>query len=257
MAFSLAFAGKGGTGKTTLAALTVRALVSSGAGNVLAVDADPNATLHEGLGVVVERSVGQITEEVIAAETVASSMPKEMWLELEMSRYLVEEKGYDLLSLGRPEGAGCYCYANNLVRSCMDRLERGYDFVVMDNEAGFEHMSRRTTRDVDVLVLVSDPSVRGARTAGRISRLADELGIGVGSRYLMINRANTPLEQALLDEVARDGLTLLGAVPDDPAVVRADLDGVSLLDIPDDAPAVKAMRDAIQAVLPVGRGTAR
>jgi len=256
MAFTLAFAGKGGTGKTTLAALTVRTLVSSGASRVLAVDADPNAMLHEGLGVSVERSVGEITEDVIATETRASDMPKEMWLEYEIHRYLVEERGYDLLSLGRPEGAGCYCYANNLVRSCIDRLERGYDFLVMDNEAGFEHMSRRTTRNVDMLVLVSDASVRGLRTAGRISRLADELGIGVGSRHLVVNRCTPPLDEALLAEAAHEGLPLLGVIPEDPAIIRAELESVSLLEIPDDSPAVKAIREVIGVLVPVVAGNA-
>lgn len=254
MTFTIAFAGKGGTGKTTLAALTVRALTSLGSGRVLAVDADPNATLHEALGVAVERSVGEITEDMLASETGTSGMPKNMWMEYNIQRYLVEERGYDLLSMGRPEGAGCYCYANNLVRDCIDQLARGYEYVVMDNEAGLEHLSRRTTRDVGALVLVSDASVRGVRTAARIARLADELGIGVGSRHLVVNRAGPALDAALGAEVAGCGLDLLGLVPTDEAVIQADLDDTGLLGIPEEAPAVVAVRAMAGTLAPVPRG---
>lgn len=256
MGFTIALAGKGGTGKTTLAALMVRALVEAGAGRVLAVDADPNATLHEALGVEVERSVGEITEDMLASEAQRAGMPKDMWMEYSIQRYLVEERGYDLLSMGRPEGAGCYCYANNLIRGCVDALSRGYDFVVMDNEAGLEHLSRRTTRDVGALVLVSDESVRGVRTAARIGRLADELGITVGSRHLVINRGGPDLDAALLAEVGATGLDLLGVVPLDGAVTRADLDDTGLLEIPGDAPAVRAGRGMVEKLVPVGRGVA-
>jgi CO dehydrogenase maturation factor len=167
MAFTIALAGKGGTGKTTTAALMVRALREMGARSVLAVDADPNACLHEALGTEVERSVGQITEEMLEnPEANPGGMSKDAWLELNIQRFVVEETEYDLLSMGRPEGSGCYCYANNLVRGCIDDLQRSYEYVVMDNEAGLEHLSRRTTRDVDLLLIVSDPSVRGIRTAG-------------------------------------------------------------------------------------------
>ncbi len=256
MAVTLAFAGKGGTGKTTLAAITVRLLGEAAARSVLAVDADPNSTLHEALGVEVERSVGEITEEMLISAGESTGMPKETWLEYNVQRYLVERQGYDLLSMGRPEGAGCYCYANNLVRGCIDKLARGYEYVVMDNEAGLEHLSRRTTRDVDVLLLVSDPSVRGIRTVARISALADELKIGVGARYLVINRGAEPLDPVLYAEAERTGLELAGVVPDDRAVTQADLDGSGVLAMPADATSLEAMRRVVSVVVPALRGAA-
>ena len=141
MAYTIAMAGKGGTGKTTMAALAVRALLDLGAKSVLAVDADPNACLHEALGVEVERSVGEITEEMLEnANSNPNGMSKDAWLEYNVQRYVVEAPQFDLLSMGRPEGAGCYCYANNLVRGCIDALTKSYRAIVMDNEAGLEHL---------------------------------------------------------------------------------------------------------------------
>jgi CO dehydrogenase maturation factor len=251
MAFTFALAGKGGTGKTTTAALTVRALRELGVKNVLAVDADPNSTLHEALGVEVERSVGEITEELLQnAEATPGGMSKDAWLELNVNRYIVEEPEFDLLSMGRPEGAGCYCYANNLVRGCIDGLSRGYDAIVMDNEAGLEHLSRRTTRDVDALLIVSDPSVRGVRTAARLDALADELEIDIGARYLVVNRASDPLDPALVAAIDETGLEFLGTVPEDPGIARCDLDGVGLFDLPEDSPALAAVRNMVREATP-------
>ena len=251
MSFTFALAGKGGTGKTTTAALTVRALREMGVKDVLAVDADPNATLHEALGVEVERSVGEITEELLEnAEATPGGMSKDAWLELNVNRYIVEEPEFDLLSMGRPEGAGCYCYANNLVRGCIDGLSRGYDAIVMDNEAGLEHLSRRTTRDVDALLIVSDPSVRGVRTAARLDALVDELEIDTGGRFLVINRADDPLDPALKTAVDETGLTFLGTVPEDRGIARCDLDGTGLFELPADSPALAAVRQMILTAAP-------
>ncbi len=251
MAFTIALAGKGGTGKTTTAALTVRALGEMGARNVLAVDADPNSTLHEALGVTVERSVGEITEEMLEnAGANPHGVTKHAWLEYNVQRYLVEEPGFDLLSMGRPEGAGCYCFANDLVRGCIDGLQRGYEYVVMDNEAGLEHLSRRTTRDVDLLLVVSDPSVRGIATAGRLSALADELKIRVASRYLLINRTSEPLDPALSVAIEAAGVPLLGTVPVDEGVVRCDLAGLGLFDLDEDSPSLAAMKQLLARAIP-------
>lgn len=250
MAFTFALAGKGGTGKTTTAALVVRALHELGAGSILAVDADPNACLHESLGVEVERSVGEITEEMMnSPEATPGGMSKNAWMEYNVQRYVVEQREFDLLSMGRPEGAGCYCYANNLVRGCLDDLSRAYDYVVMDNEAGLEHLSRRTTRDVNVLLVVSDPSVRGIRTAERLNALANELEIGIGARYLVIDRAPDELDPALVNAVKATGLVLLGTVPEDPGVTRCDLTGRGLFDLPDDSPALAAVQAMVAAAI--------
>ena len=258
MAFTIAFAGKGGTGKTTIAALTVRALRELGARSVLAVDADPNSTLHEALGVDVERSVGEITEQMLedAATAMPGGMTKDAWLEYNVQRYVVEAPEFDLLSMGRPEGAGCYCYANNLVRGCIDDLQRSYEYVVMDNEAGLEHLSRRTTRDVDLLLFVSDPAVRGIRTIGRLSELADELKIVVGQRYLIVNRAEGPLDPALEAAVAQTGVPLLGTVPGDDGITACDLTGSGLFDLPDDSPALAAVKNMLVSVVPALSGVA-
>ena len=252
MGFTIAFAGKGGTGKTTLAALTVRALRELGARSVLAVDADPNATLHEALGVEVERSVGEITEEMLErADNMPSGMTKDAWMELNIQRYVVEADEFDLLSMGRPEGAGCYCYANTLVRGCIDSLSGSYEYVVMDNEAGLEHLSRRTTRDVDILILVSDPSLRGTRTVARLSELADELGIGIGARYVVYNRAEEPLDPVLTRAAEAEGLEIAGIIPPDPGITQCDLEGAGLFDLPDESPALEAMKSIISAATPL------
>jgi CO dehydrogenase maturation factor len=256
MAFNIALAGKGGTGKTTTAALVVRALRDLGAATVLAVDADPNSTLHEALGVEVERSVGEITEEMLkSVEATPGGMSKDAWMEYSIQRYVVENPEFDLLSMGRPEGAGCYCYANNLVRGCVDSLSQGYSHVVMDNEAGLEHLSRRTTRDVDILLIVSDPSIRGVRTAQRLSELVDELDIGVAARYLIINRVSTSLDPALQEAAEQSGLELLGVVPTDQEIIKCDLAGSGLFDLPRNSPALTEVRRMIAAAVPALTGS--
>jgi CO dehydrogenase maturation factor len=251
MSFTIALAGKGGTGKTTIAALCVRGLRELGVKDVLAVDADPNSTLHEALGAEVERSVGEITEELLQnAEQTPGGMSKDAWLELHVNRYVVEASEFDLLSMGRPEGAGCYCYANNLVRGCIDGLSRGYDYVVMDNEAGLEHLSRRTTRNVDALMIVSDPSVRGIRTATRLDELVSELDIGVGARYLIVNRGEESLDPALIAEIESTGLEFLGVVPHDEGIVRCDLDGSGLFALPLDSEALTTLKRMLTEAVP-------
>jgi CO dehydrogenase maturation factor len=257
MAYTMALAGKGGTGKTTMAALVVRALREAGAPSILAVDADPNATLHEALGVDVERSVGELTEQMLASvESLPAGMTKRDWIEYNIQRYVVETPEFDLLEMGRPEGAGCYCYANSLVRECVDSLSGSYEYVVMDNEAGLEHLSRRTTRNVDVLLLVSDPSLRGTRTAARLSELADELSIGVGARYVVYNRAAAPLDPALTAAAEEHGLEIAGVVPDDPGIGACDLAGTGLFDLDDDSTALAAVKDMLATVAPRARAQA-
>lgn len=254
MAFTIALAGKGGTGKTTLSALLVRAIGEAHLGSILAVDADPNATLHEALGVEVERSIGEITEEMLSAvESLPGGMTKHEWLEYNIQLFVVEADGFDLIQMGRPEGAGCYCYANSIVRSCMDALQDSYDFVVMDNEAGLEHLSRRTTREADVLLLVSDPSLRGTRTAARLSALADELSIGVDRRYIVYNRAEEPLDDAIVTAAAQAGLEIAGVIPPDQGISECDLAGLGLFDLAADSQALSAVRGMLDLVaLPGG-----
>lgn len=251
MAFTIALAGKGGTGKTTTAALIVRALARRGVKSVLAVDADPNSTLHEALGVDVERSVGEITEGMLDnPESNPGGMGKQEWLEYNLHRFTVETPHFDLLSMGRPEGAGCYCYANNLVRGCIDTLSSNYEFVVMDNEAGLEHLSRRTTRNVDLLLIVSDAGTRGIGTAARLSSLVDELGIHVGSRYLVLNRAFEPLDPGLHLAIDAAGVPFLGTVPTDIDIVRGDMHGGHVYELPDHSAALDAVDQLIAQTVP-------
>jgi CO dehydrogenase maturation factor len=257
MSYTIALAGKGGTGKTTTGALIVRALHDLGAKSVLAVDADPNACLHDSLGVEVERSVGEITEDMLAQpDTNPGGMSKDAWMEYNIQRYLVEASGFDLLSMGRPEGAGCYCYANNLIRGAIGDLARSYEYVVMDNEAGLEHLSRRTTRNVDLLLIVADAAVRGIRTAATLSDLADELKVAVGSRYLIINRAQEPLHPALMQAIEHTGVPLLGVIPPDEGISLRDLNGSGLLNLPADSPALASVRAMITEAIPSLRDVA-
>jgi CO dehydrogenase maturation factor len=251
MAYTIAVAGKGGTGKTTTAALMVRALHELGARSVLAVDADPNACLHESLGTQVERSVGEITEEMLQnAESNPGGMTKDAWIEYNIQMYVVEESEFDLLSMGRPEGSGCYCYANNLVKGCMSDLQESYEYVVMDNEAGLEHLSRRTTRNVDLLLMVADASVRGIRTAASLNQLADELKVAVGARFLIVNRAEEPLDPALHTAIDQTGVPLLGTVPNDQGITRCDLEGCGVFSLPDDSPALCAVSRMLAHAIP-------
>jgi CO dehydrogenase maturation factor len=181
-------------------------------------------------------------------------MSKDAWMEYNIQRYVVETRQFDLLSMGRPEGSGCYCYSNNLVRGAIDDLSRSYEYVVMDNEAGLEHLSRRTTRNVDLLLIVADAAVRGIRTASTLSELADELNVAVGARYLIVNRAEEPLHPALLEAVAATGIPLLGVVPPDADIAERDLDGTGLFELPQDSPALARVREMIAVAIPALAG---
>lgn len=235
MAKTIAFAGKGGTGKTTLAALTVRYLVEKTGRPILAVDADSNSCLNEALGVNVHTTIGRIREESLAAIRSSAGRPGGMSTD-ELFNYriqqsLIEAKGFDLLVMGRPEGSGCYCAANNIIRKYTDMLSDDYPYVVIDNEAGMEHLSRRTTHKVDVLFIVSDSTVKGIKTAKRIVDLVEELSLDIGQSLVIINR--TKNNDGLIDLVKEYGLTLAGTIPDDSEIFDIDLKGCPVFDIPE------------------------
>lgn len=254
MSFKIAFAGKGGTGKTTLAALTVRRLASQQGVSTLAVDADPNTNLGEALGVDLSGSVGQITEDMLGQveAIMQSGMSKHDWMEYQIAQVVAEGERFDVLSMGRPEGSGCYCAPNSVIRRCMELMTDGYDFVVMDNEAGMEHLSRRTTRDVDALVVVSDASIRGVRIGKRLGELADELRIGAKAKLLVINRAPEILPDALKAEIEASGLTFAGTVPADEGIGAFDLEGGSVFDLDDSSPSVSAMDRVFDVMMESG-----
>ncbi len=239
MPFSIALAGKGGTGKTTIAGMLIKYLVLKGKIPVLAVDADSNANLNEVLGLEVKDTLGNAREEMKKGE-VPSGMTKDVFMSMKLEQAIVETKGYDLIVMGQPEGAGCYCAANNLLTGFLERLTGNYPYIVMDNEAGMEHISRLTTRNVDVLLIVSDTSRRGLQTAIRIKRLADKLNIGVSKSYLIINKVKEKPSEAVFDMIQNNGIEIAGTIPDDSTLYEYDLNGIPTIKMPNDNKAVKA-----------------
>lgn len=245
MAFVIALAGKGGTGKTTIAGLTIRYLIERKKLSVLAVDADSNNCLNEVLGVDVHATIGGLREESLQVIRSGAERPGGMSMEqifdYQVQQSLVESKGFDLMVMGRPEGPGCYCAANNIVRKYTDKLSESYRYVVIDNEAGMEHLSRRTTHSVNLLLIVSDPAVRGIQTARRINRLVDELQLEIDRRVVVINRV-TGNEGNELKKLAEDyGLQVAGIVPQDTAIFNIDLRGKPVFQLSDNSKAVNAV----------------
>jgi CO dehydrogenase maturation factor len=239
MAFSIALSGKGGTGKTTLAGLLIKYLVATERTPVLAVDADSNANLNEVLGLEFTDTLGNSREEMKKG-VVPSGMTKDVFMEMKLEQAIVEAAGYDLVVMGQPEGSGCYCAANTLLTGFLERLTGNYPFIVMDNEAGMEHISRLTTKDVDILLVVSDTSRRSLQSAFRINELARKLNIGVGQSFLIVNQVKAPLAEPVHDAIAQSGLTLAGTIPEDPAVYEFDLNGKPTIDLPEDNLTVQA-----------------
>lgn len=250
MGIILAVAGKGGVGKTTLSALMIRYLKNRKRGPILAVDADPNANLAEALGLQSKKSLGSVREEFFETKgKLPPGMTKETYLEMKLHENLVESQGLDLLVMGRPEGPGCYCYANNILRRHLDLLVKNYPFAVMDNEAGMEHLSRRTTQGVDHLFFLSDYSIKGIRTVGKIGELIDELKLSVKKKHIIVDRAPDELDPGFRQEVGRQGIELLGTVPPDPMIFEYDLKGKPLLELADDSVAVQRVNEMMEKVL--------
>lgn len=242
---TIAVAGKGGTGKSTLSGLLIRQMLAQGASPILAVDADPNANLGEVLGTPAAVSVGGLREEAfMGAREIPTGWDKQSWIEYKMHEALAEADGYDLLVMGRPEGPGCYCYANNLFREYIKTLAKEYPWVVMDNEGGLEHLSRHTTRDVDVMFIVTDPSVRGMRTVERVSELIDELGLVVKERLVVVNRVPEGFDPAPLLE--HTTVALAGSVPEDPLVFQNDVEAKDVFQLSEDSVSLQAVRGLVE-----------
>lgn len=252
MSWTLSITGKGGVGKTTLAGLVVKLLAQSGAGPVLAVDADPNSCLDVVLGVNCSQTVGGVREEakILAQGQSTGGMSKSELLDLKIQEALVEAEQFDLVAMGRPEGPGCYCYANNVLRSVLSRLAGRYPSVVIDNEAGLENLSRRTVQTSDWLVFVSDESLRGIRTSRRLYDLALELGVSASSFGVVINRMRSPasLEQARA-MFAGTPVEILGALPEDEEIARHDALGETVFTLSPDNPVSLGMRDILDRML--------
>jgi CO dehydrogenase maturation factor len=240
---TIAISGKGGTGKSTLCALIIRSFKDMGVGPVLAVDADPNVNLNDLLGIRLEETVGAIREELKrSAHKLPGAMTKQEFLEYKIHASLRETRDFDLIAMGRPEGPGCYCYANNLLRDILKTLSENYKVVVIDNEAGMEHLSRRTTQKIDCLLIVSDPSARGVRTAGKISRLLSELDTRVGRKLLVLNRVKGSIPDTLEKIIEEQALELFSSIPEDNALLRMDQSGKPIWKISEDSPALRAVR---------------
>jgi CO dehydrogenase maturation factor len=256
MGFSIAVAGKGGTGKTSLCGLTIRYLTEKKRGAVLAVDADANANLHDVIGVRVHATVGRLRE--TSLETVKSTAPRpggmsmEQLFDYQIQQALIEARGFDLLVMGRPEGAGCYCAANNIIRKYMDKLAGTYPYTVMDNEAGLEHLSRRTTQDTDLLMIISDSSVRGVMTAGRIGELVKELNLNVKRTVMIVNRVQdgTSEDKSLLRAISQQGVEFAGFVPADDLIFDYDLNGKPLIQLPADSKALVSFYSVLDKLIP-------
>jgi CO dehydrogenase maturation factor len=255
MGFTIAVAGKGGTGKTSLCGLTIRYLKEKKRGAILAVDADANANLNDVLGVKVHATVGKLRE--TSLEAIKSTAPRpggmsmEQLFDYQIAQALIEATGFDLLVMGRPEGSGCYCAANNIIRKYMDKLADTYPFIVMDNEAGLEHLSRRTTQDTDLLLIVSDSSVRGIMTAGRIGELVTELKLNVKRSVLIVNRVQEHDSDSTLQKVIdQQGVEFAGFVPADELIFEYDLNGKPLIQLPPDSKALTGFYSVLDKLIP-------
>lgn len=252
MGHIIAVAGKGGVGKTTLTGLLIQYLCESGKKPVLAVDADANANLNEVLGVEIECTLGELREEIERAGVdsryqIPAGMTKQAYLEVRLADAITEEDDYDLMVMGRTQGQGCYCFVNGLVQTQIQKLQSHYPYVVVDNEAGMEHISRGLIPTMEIAILVSDCSRRGVQAAGRIAALMKELNFKPKTVGLIVNRApEGKLDAGTMEEVEKQGLTLLGVVPQDQDVYQYDCDGKPIVRLPKDSPVRSALHDIVQ-----------
>jgi len=257
MSYCIALSGKGGSGKTTLASLTVKYLLSRGAAPVFAVDADPNSNFADQLGVEQYGTVGDIREELLAVkDQIPAGMAKADFIRYRIAETVTESRGFDLLNMGRPEGPGCYCYVNSLLRDYLDSRGKNYPAVVIDNEAGMEHLSRRTTRDVDLLLIVTDLTQVSITAALRIGALARSLDLAIRAMGVVVNRA-AEVPAPVRDQMRAAGLDVLGCVPPDPLVESMARDGTPLLGLSEESAAFSAFAgilDARGVAAAAGRG---
>ncbi|GHU65937.1 carbon monoxide dehydrogenase [Spirochaetia bacterium] len=251
MTYCIALAGKGGTGKTTVSGLFIDHLVKTGKGPILAVDADANSNLNEVLGIKKEVSLGDIREEIAKGEwaeknPIPAGMSKQEYADFRFNSAVVEEDNYDMLVMGRTQGKGCYCYVNDLLRDQIQRYYKNYKYMIVDNEAGLEHISRGILPPVDLILLVSDCSRRGIQAAGRIAEMIGELDMQVKNVRLIVNRApQGKLEPGTLEEIEAQKLSLIGVIPQDDMVYQYDAAGKPLITLPEDSPVKTAMGEII------------
>jgi len=244
MAFTIAVAGKGGVGKTTLSALIIVDLLRKGFKPVLAVDADPNINLNILLGVEAPKPIGTLREEVLEEVKnieFPAGMSKATYLEYGFQNCLAEGEGFDLMVMGRPEGPGCYCFANDVLRKFIDKLTPNYRYVVIDSEAGMEHLSRRTTQNVDILFMISDSNLIALKSAKRISDLVDELKLNISKRYLVLNNTENSMVSKITEKIKDTGLELAGIIPKDEMLFSFALEEKPLTELPSESVAFIAV----------------
>jgi len=248
--FSIAVAGKGGSGKTSIASLIIRYLKNKGLVPILAVDADGNANMAEGLGFKVDKTVGSIIADFNENKiSIPSGLTKGAYLEFKLNEVIIESENLDLITMGRGEGTGCYCYPNTMLKKFIDELSPNYAYMVMDNEAGLEHLSRRTTENIDQLFIISNHSVKGVRTVARIRELITELKLDVKRLSVVVNFAPTTLDSYFVKELERLGIEPIATIPLDDEIYKYDLEQRSLLDLPDTSKAVRAVDKLMNTVL--------
>ena len=249
---TIAVAGKGGVGKTTTCGMLIDYLCKKKNGPVLVVDADANSNLNEVLGVEVETSLGAIREEMAQAElkgTIPAGMTKADYADFKFNSAIVEEDDFDMLVMGRTQGKGCYCYVNGVLKSQVDKYAKNYSYIVMDNEAGLEHVARGTLPRVDTMLLISDCSRRGVQAVARIAEMVKEMNLNPGQMGLIINRApGGVLDDGVKEEIERHGLTLFGVLPHDDAVYRCDCNGEPSAKLPENDPMKQALREIAQSI---------
>ena len=249
---TIAVAGKGGVGKTTTCGMIIDYLCKAGKGPLLVVDADANSNLNEVLGVEVETTLGDIREEMARAEqtgSVPANITKADYAEMKFGTALIEEDDYDMLVMGRTQGKGCYCFVNGVLKTQLDKYIGNYNYVIMDNEAGLEHIARGTLPHVDTMLLISDCSRRGVQAVARIAEMIDEMGLNPGQMGLIINRApDGKLDDGVRAEIEKHGLKLFGVLPHDEAVYRCDCDGNPSAKLPDSDPMKVALRGIMQSI---------
>jgi len=248
MTYSIGFAGKGGTGKTTIAGLLIKYLVEKEMTPILAVDADSNSNLNEVLGLQVTETLGDAREEM--KRGVATGITKDVFMEMKVQEAIVESKGFDLVVMGRPEGAGCYCAANTLLTGFLEKLVSNYRFVVIDNEAGMEHISRLTTNNIDLLLAVSDPTRRGIQAASRIVELTEKLGLNIDRKLLIVNQTKDDQQQSIMKAVGENNLDLIGTVPEDHLVQDFDLKGRPTVELGKNSKALLAAYKIFEKLFP-------
>jgi CO dehydrogenase maturation factor len=250
LGINIAVAGKGGTGKTSIASLVIRYLVKNGLGNILAVDADPNSNLSESLGLEVRQTIGRILNNFQGEKlNIPPGTTKEAYLEYQLNMAITESKSLDLITMGRGEGPECYCYPNVVIRKLIDDWAKNYAYVVMDNEAGMEHLSRRTTQNIDELLLVSDHSVKGVRAIAHIKELVTELKLVVKRESVIINLVPDSIDPLLTREMDRLGIAPTTTIPVDEELRKFDLEQKPLFDMPDTAKSVLAVKNLMDKLL--------